>query len=145
MGLSWYNGHSPEKRERVARWLEEQWTAGTLPRPSRCIVCDQTEGAIHGHLEDYDQPTSYVDLCITCHLVLHARFRRPAAFIEYRDRVARGWQAPPLTQRVAWVTLNRGILAGRFPPGTWRDVPPGVTFLDGLPLDRGGTRGQART
>jgi hypothetical protein len=132
MALGTYNGHSGEKRERVQRWLETQWTAGYVARPSCCIVCGQTEGAIHAHLEDYDAPWSYVELCITCHLVLHSRFRRKPVWFEYLAQVSAGWQAPPLAQRAGFTTLAAGILANRWPTGLQRAAAPGRTFLDEL-------------
>ncbi len=140
MALSTYNGHSGEKRERVQQWLNIQWDAGRLERPCRCLACTQTEGALHGHLEDYDQPETFVPLCITCHLVLHMRFRNPAAWLDYCDVVAAGWTAPPLLQRTAFGALQKGILRRIFNGGVWRDdVPPdgtARTYLDTLPATR---------
>lgn len=136
MGLSWYNGHSPQKREQVQTWLNHQWDTGVLPRPSRCIACDQTQGTIHGHLENYDEPTSYVELCITCHLVLHSRFRFPVVWQRYKQLVADGWQHPGLTQRSAFASLNQGVLAGRWPAGRQRTTAPAGTYLDQLPVTR---------
>lgn len=138
MGLGWYNGHSPQKRERVQAWLNEQWNTGALPRPTQCAACGQTDGAIHGHLEDYDQPTTYVPLCITCHLLLHCRYRNHRVWHEYRQRVAQGWQAPPLDQRTAFGVLKRTILAGNWPEGVLHATAPGETFLDTLSMTRTG-------
>jgi hypothetical protein len=136
MALSWYNGHSPDKREQVQKWLNGQWDSGQLPRPCECIVCAQTAGAIHGHLEDYDQPLTYVELCITCHLTLHMRFRLRAVWSTYRDRVSNGWQAPPLSQREGFGALSRTVFRDRWPEGLWRPVKPRRTYLDHLPMTR---------
>jgi hypothetical protein len=139
MGLSWYNGHSPEKREAVQRFLNQQWDSGdpAWPRPTLCSACAQEHGAIHGHLEDYDQPHTYEPLCITCHLLLHCRFRYRAIWAEYLDRVAAGWQAPPLTQREGFGQVRSGILSGRWPDGLWRPAPgPGPGYLHTLTLTR---------
>ncbi|MFD1145958.1 hypothetical protein [Saccharothrix hoggarensis] len=133
MGLSTYNGFSGRQREQVQRWLNEQWDSGELPRPSVCVACGQIEGIIDGHLENYDEPTSYVDLCVTCHLLLHMRFRRAAAWLRYRERVAAGWQAPPMHRRGQAIgELAKGILAGKYPAGVQRAAAPGKTFLDQL-------------
>lgn len=143
MGLSSYNGFPGAQREAVQRWLNTQWDAGRLPRPSKCVACGQTEGAIDGHLENYDEPTSYVDLCVTCHMLLHMRFRNRMAWTLYRDRVRGGWQAPPLTRcQPIFAILQRGIIAENWPDGTWtgRGVSmagePEPTYLDTLPLTR---------
>lgn len=137
MSLSWYNGFSPQQREAVQAYLNREWAAGRLPRPARCLACLQLDGAIHGHLENYDLPDTYVPLCITCHLVLHCRYRHRAAWAEYRDRVRSGWQAPPLGQREAFGVIRSGILAGRWPDGTIRPLGDvAETYLDTLPLER---------
>jgi hypothetical protein len=140
--LSWYNGFSPVQRESVQRFLNQEWNAGRLPRPTQCIACEQTEGAIHGHLENYDQPQTFVALCITCHLVLHCRFRQAQVWLDYVDHIAAGWQAPPQDQRNAFGNLRRtgGILSGVFDGGRWREgIPPDAsreTYLNTLPLTR---------
>jgi hypothetical protein len=131
--LSSYNGHSGAKREQVQAWLNKQWNAGALPRPSCCAACGQVEGIIDAHLENYDEPTSYVEACVTCHLVLHCRFRYVTAFAAYVDRVGSGWQAPPLhTRRNALGVLAQGILRCVYPDGVQRAEAPGRTFLDDL-------------
>lgn len=131
MGLSTYNGHSGAKRERVQAHLTKMWASGEWPAPAVCLACDQTEGALHGHLEDYDRPETYVSLCITCHLLLHCRFRNREVWDAYRARVRAGWQAPPLVQRSAFGVLLGGILRDTWPVGavvseareqTWLDV-----------------------
>ena len=127
-----YNGHSGEKRDRVLKWMKQQYASGAIPRATRCCACGQTRGHLQGHHEDYDRPGSHVEICVTCHLVLHNRFRRPAMFDEYRARIRSGWQAPPLTQKAAWGALARGILAGNYPEGHYVRKPVRSTFLDTL-------------
>lgn len=139
MGLAAYNGHSGQKREQVQRWLNQQWATGALPRPTECVACGQTEGTIDGHLEDYDQPASYISLCVTCHMLVHMRFRHQNTWRDYVQRVADGWQAPPTTRPAVIATLSRGILAGHWPAGITRPVAPGQTFLNDLTLDRART------
>lgn len=135
MGLSSYNGFPPEQRESVQRWLNQQWDAGAVPRPTTCVACGQTEGTIDAHLENYDEPLSYVELCVTCHMLVHMRFRHSGTWLVYRQRVAEGWQAPALTRRGVVGVLAKGILAGAWPVGVSRPAP-GSTFLDTLTLDR---------
>ena len=132
MGLSSYNGHSGEKRVRVQRWLNTQFDAGELPRPSKCAACAQSEGVLDAHLEDYDRPETFVPLCVICHLALHCRFRNVAGFVEYRRRVAEGYQHPAvLDRRTALGELQRTVMKGVF-PGIVRPDAPGATFLDTL-------------
>lgn len=138
-----YNGFPGDYRDRVQRTeLEPRWRSGEWPRPSECDVCGQREGAIHGHLENYDRPETYVPLCITCHLTLHYRFRMdPAAWQAYRDLVRVGLRMPALTQRQAWGTLERTTFIGNLTGAQGApnpDLPP--TFLDVLPMTRSATQ-----
>lgn len=73
MGLSSYNGFPGPMREAVGRRQARAWKDGTLPKPDRCDACGQTQGAIHGHAEDYSRDDVYLPLCITCHLILASR------------------------------------------------------------------------
>lgn len=131
MSLGSYNGHSGVKREQVMRLVNRKWDSGEWVRPTWCTVCGQDEGTIHGHHEDYDKPDEYVPLCITCHLVLHCRFRNDLVWDQYRRWVREGWQFPPLEQRTAFGALQRGLLAGRFPDGAVKVNPPKrATYLD---------------
>lgn len=130
MALGTYNGHSGAKREKVQRLVTAKWATGEWPRPERCVACGQTAGTIHGHHEDYDQPREYVPLCITCHLLVHCRFRNAGVWEEYRARVRRGWRAPALDQRSAFGALQRTILRGEWPEGEWVNEPRWETWLD---------------
>lgn len=98
-----YNGFSPDQRNRADAWLKEQWRAG-LPRPSRCVICGQTQGIIDAHAEDYSEPFGphiyEYDLCYACHLMLHCRFRSPQAWAEYLNVILRsGLRHPALRTR----------------------------------------------
>ncbi|RSN38581.1 hypothetical protein DMC64_41680 [Amycolatopsis sp. WAC 04197] len=132
MGLSTYNGFSGAQRERVQSWLTREFAAGRIERPTQCESCGQNEGVIDAHHENYDEPTSFVGLCVICHLALHCRFRNTEGFLEYRRRVAEGYQHPAvLDRRTALGELQRTVMKGVF-PGRVRPDAPGATFLDSL-------------
>lgn len=101
MACSDYNGFSGKLRDAVGRRQTKAWNNGTMPRPTRCDVCYQTEGAIHGHCEDYSTEDVYLPLCITCHLILHMRHREPLLWTDYKMAVRAGFQGEPLQQNNA--------------------------------------------
>ncbi|MGV9668659.1 hypothetical protein [Nocardia niigatensis] len=134
MGLSTYNGFDGAYREKVQAELERMWTSGLWQRPSECAVCGQTRGAIHGHLEDYSRPETYVPLCITCHLILHMRFRQPDLWDAYTEWIRAGWRPAPQEQRTAMAAIKRHYLPSAVDswPGLLANKPSPVTYLDGL-------------
>lgn len=104
MALSDYNGFPGKMRESVGRRMERSWKDNPALRPSRCDACFQTEGALHGHNEDYSQEDVYLPICITCHLILHMRFQQPKMWTDYKTAVRAGFQGKPLVQKSAlWV------------------------------------------
>lgn len=106
MALSDYNGFPGKMREAVGRQMTKAWDARTWARPRRCDACGQDEGAIHGHNEDYSTPEVYLPLCITCHLILHMRFRDPKLWEDYKLAVRSGFRGEPLEQRNGMMRLK---------------------------------------
>jgi len=98
MALSDYNGFPGKYREAVGRRMERTWKQHPHLRPKECAVCFQTEGAIHGHNEDYSTENVYLPICITCHLLLHMRWAMPEMWENYKLAVRHGFQGPPLQQ-----------------------------------------------
>lgn len=109
-----YNGFPPEQRNKAQAWLNSQWKAGLLARPTCCHACGQTEGRIDAHAEDYSEPfaagkTDQYHLCYRCHMAVHCRFRNNEAWQTYKDHVREGriyepiWNNFPLFTRQ---TLN---------------------------------------
>ena len=99
-----YNGFSPEARNRAQAWLRAEWTSGRLARPTVCCACGQDRGIIDAHAEDYSEPfkagvTDEFHLCFTCHMMVHCRFRSPAAWDRYRATVAAGGHFAPTMKR----------------------------------------------
>jgi hypothetical protein len=89
-----YNGFSGEQRLRAQAWLNKEYKAGRLVRPSVCVACGQRQGVIDTHTEDYSFPfgphINAHGLCYRCHLILHCRFRAPRAWQSYCDSLAQG-------------------------------------------------------
>ncbi|WP_039828125.1 hypothetical protein [Nocardia testacea] len=134
MALSTYNGFPGEYRDRVQTELNKMWASSLWEPPSVCVVCEQADGAIHGHLEDYSQPESYVPLCITCHLILHTRFRQPDLWTEYCAWIRAGHRPGPQSQQGGFWAVKKCYLSGRSEdwPGALVNRPRRATYLDAL-------------
>jgi hypothetical protein len=90
-----YNGFSGAQRDRAQRWLNKEWDAGRLARPSKCVACGQIEGVIEAHAEDYSDPfragvTDEFHLCLICHTMVHFRARNPKVWSDYRAKIEAG-------------------------------------------------------
>ncbi len=106
-----YNGFTGEKRMEVHRFLRAEESAGRLTWPTCCAACGQTEGVFDCHHENYDDPYSFVGLCYVCHMMLHCRFRAPAAFARYREFVIGGGRVQG--QRTRRFNVIRALLDGK--------------------------------
>jgi len=131
--LNSYNGFTPHFRMQAYRWLMAEYAAGRRGRPVVCDACGQTEGLIEAHSEDYSAP--YGDhigqhgLCWTCHMIVHTRFRNPAACEAYRAAVREGAIFQPFPGKAFHVFAGRFL--GGVLPEPWRHrAPIGPTVLD---------------
>jgi hypothetical protein len=130
MALSDYNGFPGKHREAVGKRMERTWKANPDLRPSECAVCYQTEGAIHGHNEDYSVEDVYLPICITCHLILHMRWNSPQLWENYRLAVRHGFQGPPLDQRNGMRVLKQIYPAELYNDDRYRWETRTATVLD---------------
>ena len=92
-----YNGFSGEQRARANTWLNAQYAARAVRRPSACLAgCGQTHGLFHHHAESYAEPFGphihMYPICYTCHIMLHCRFRSPLAWKRYLRLLLLGWR-----------------------------------------------------
>ena len=128
-----YNGFSPQQRTAAQKWLNKAWAAGTLPRPSKCHGCGQTDGPIDAHAEDYSTPfgphLQAFELCYLCHIMLHCRFRSPGAWNRYRDVIRAGRRYRPQGRNFNAV---KRLLNGEVLPYDTCD-PPSPPALDQVP------------
>jgi len=107
MGLSDYNGFPGKMRKASLRRVHKLWDSGEVPRPVECMACGQTEGALHGHSEDYSNDHIHIPICITCHLILHMRWQQPLLWESYKDAIREGWRGIALEQRNALYEIKR--------------------------------------
>ena len=115
--MTHYNGFTPAERNAAQAWLNREWTAGRLARPSVCLACGQDQGVIDAHAEDYSRPFTAAKLmafplCLICHLMLHCRFGSGrAAWDAYRRLTRLGCRYEPARTRNFGIV--QAMLAGR--------------------------------
>ena len=138
MGLSTYNGFGPKLRMESFTWQKAKIAAGRIPLPSQCQTCGETEGHLDYHTEDYSKPFGLhivaYQLCFRCHMMLHARYRRRAAWLRYIEQIEAGAWWPPLMSRA-----EIGRIAGNEwieNPVGWRDQRGPMTFFRSLSMER---------
>lgn len=128
-----YNGFSPQQRMRALYWLKRQVTQGLRTQPTRCDVCGQTAGIIEPHSEDYSAPygahTGRWGLCYLCHMILHCRYRAPAAFDRYRTVVEAGGQFPAYLSRNWRAFCAQYLDARQLPEPRYGDGGTGFSAL----------------
>lgn len=124
MTLGWYNGWSPAERLAVIPAQREAVRTGTLPRPTRCSICDTSHE--HGgsnpvwlHDENYAEPLAAYPICRRCHHVLHESFDAPEPWLALVARYGAG-SGSHWYERL---TLDAQSL----------HQPFGLTYPDGLP------------
>lgn len=99
-----YNGFSEAQRNKAQGWLNRQWAAGTLNRPTQCCACGQREGVLDAHAEDYSEPfkagvTDQYHLCFRCHMMVHCRQYNKAAWEKYKANIMSGMIYEPFYKR----------------------------------------------
>lgn len=98
-----------------------------------CDACGQDAGVIQPHSENYSAP--YGDhigehgLCFTCHMMIHCRFRSPAAWQAYRAAIREGWIFKPFHCK-AFHAFAGAFLGPALPPAARMRAQTGDTLLD---------------
>lgn len=110
IGVNSYNGFSGAQRTAALRWAKAEEAAGRRARPTSCDVCGQDGGHLERHSEDYSGPPygahiGAFGLCYRCHMMIHSRFRAPAAFEAYCATLEGGRRYPPTGR--AWWAIQR--------------------------------------
>lgn len=131
-----YNDFTSAERTRALRWLNIEYAAGRRTRPTSCEVCQQTEGVIEAHSENYSFPygphIGAHSLCYRCHMMIHCRFKNPKAWAAYRTQMRNGVTfAPMLSRSFPRFTSETLTRFGQGVPHT-RGPARGPTFLDTL-------------
>jgi hypothetical protein len=89
-----YNGFPGELRQRSWTWAKAEIKAGRQAPASKCCACEQIEGPLDYHCEDYSEPFGphifEFPMCFVCHMMVHCRFRNTEAWKRYREAIAGG-------------------------------------------------------
>ncbi len=94
--MDYYNGYSPEERNRKLRALHKAFPKRSHPYYSgSCHLCGDPHSAVAPHGEDYSEPYKWerpavFALCAPCHGRLHKRFKSPFAWEAYKLHLRRG-------------------------------------------------------
>lgn len=132
MGLSNYNGFTGKQREDSLKRVHKLWDSGQVPRPTKCLACEQEVGVIHGHSEDYSDDHVHIPICIMCHLLLHMRWQLPEQWEDYKLAVRNGfrYQGKPLEQRNALYVLKNLLPHVLYDDANYVGVVTSGTVLD---------------
>ncbi|MBW7907352.1 MAG: hypothetical protein H3C50_00295 [Kiritimatiellae bacterium] len=102
---NWYNGYSPEERNKKLALANQKLAAGELPEATGpCMLCGDPDALVEYHSEDYGEPflwepPAVYSLCQTCHrFKLHGRFARPEDWETYLAHIRRGGYARDLKE-----------------------------------------------
>jgi hypothetical protein len=94
--MDFYNGYSPQERERKLRAMHKQFPDRSHPYYNGpCDLCGDPDSPVEPHTEDYskpylwERPAEYA-VCKTCHNRIHKRFRSPYGWEAYKRHVRRG-------------------------------------------------------
>lgn len=127
-----YNGFSPDARTAAFQITKAAWAAGDLPRPSKCESCDRTDGRMESHDEDYDRPLDYYEVCYTCHMMIHCRYRDPFRWGQYIALLADGAR---FVKATGWPDFRERFLAGELTAQIdFMGDPRGPRFVHYLPI-----------
>ena len=95
--MNYYNGYSPEERERKLRASHRLWPAWRGHPCSRppCHLCGDPQAIVQPHSEDYSEPYEWEPpftyaLCRPCHSRIHKRFSDPPSWLAYKLHLRRG-------------------------------------------------------
>jgi hypothetical protein len=94
MATGIYNGFKGDLRDKVGQLQELLIRDGYMPPHDKCYLCNQTQGRILYHLEDYTKVLdSSMPMCFMCHMMLHCCIkRRPDLWEAYQKEVCNGYQ-----------------------------------------------------
>jgi hypothetical protein len=86
-GMTSYNGFCAKFRYIVGKQQKAMFDSGRWIRPSVCEMCGKTGVFIATHTEDYRQAGNWTGLCQSCHGILHRRFKVPATWLKFVDKM----------------------------------------------------------
>jgi len=144
--MEWYNGYSPQEREKKLREHHKLFPNHSHPYYSGlCHMCGDPHSPVAPHSEDYsepflwDRPAEYA-LCQTCHGRIHKRFNSPFSWAAYKLYLRRGGygsdlKSPPVARLLSKLAKALEAGGGGFPLESLRLSPPPDVWWEGLTTD----------
>jgi hypothetical protein len=121
------------------RLVKREYAAGRRAKPVVCDGCQQDQGIIAAHSENYSKPhgdhIGQYGLCFVCHMMVHTRFGRPDVWQAYRDAVRAGAIFKPFHGR-AFPAFAGTFLRASLPEPVPHRVATGPTLLDQIEAAR---------
>ena len=113
-----YNGFSANQIYDAVNWLREQQKKGLRPTyPEKCDVCNQQQGILMFHSEDYSEPfgehIGQFSLCYCCYMMIHCRNHNPIAWKTYISAIEQGKRFHPFIKK-DWKKFKRECLQNKF-------------------------------
>jgi hypothetical protein len=145
--MEWYNGYSPQERNKILRKLHKQFPNRSHPYyTGPCHMCGDPNTPVAPHTEDYsepfiwDQPAEYA-VCNICHSRIHRRFKSPFIWEAYKLHLRRGGygsdlKSPHVARLVSKLAMALEVGDG-FPLETLRSSPPTDIWWESLTTDPG--------
>ena len=97
-----YNGYDHNQRMAAYRWLMKEYASGVRVKPTKCDACQQTNGVIEPHSEDYSAPygdhIGQYGLCYRCHMMIHCRFKNKLGWNKYLKLLRDGYNFDGMTK-----------------------------------------------
>lgn len=138
LGMDYYNGYTPDERNRKLRALHKAFPNYSHPYyKGPCHMCGDPDSPVAPHGEDYSEPYHWerpaiYALCRTCHGRLHKRFKSPHSWAAYKLHLLRGGygsdlKSPPVARLISRLakSLEQGqpfalpVLRAAPDPGSW--------------------------
>jgi hypothetical protein len=111
---SWYNGYSPQERDKKYKIMQLLIKSGDLAKPSGpCDLCNDPDADVEYHDEDYAEPyiwtkPALLTLCRHCHRYkLHKRFKNTNLWFSFVAHIRRGGYASDLKNQEVAKELKR--------------------------------------
>ena len=143
--MEWYNGYSPQERNRKLRALHKAFPNYSHAYYSgSCHMCGDPNSPVAPHSEDYsepflwDQPAEYA-VCNTCHGRIHKRFASPFNWEAYKRHLRRGGygsdlKSPPIARLISRLAQSLEEGSG-FSLDSLRPSPPADIWWETLTTD----------
>lgn len=132
-----YNGFTAKERMEADKIQKSAIENGTFKYEKKCCICGQSKGHIMLHLENYYEPLNpefVKPICVECHMKLHARFKKPNAWINHLKRLRKGYISNPYFSVYNYIKYNPFDYQDEVPISTENFIPDKSKWYETLNL-----------